>query len=398
MAGQPWTCGGVGSGNEAANRLADRGREALQHRDGRPCREATPGVLPDLEGCPGCPAVPTFGPTGRATACTLRPWRCTSSRHAPGHWCRTARSATTRSCAGWPRWPPRRCPYPMVSPECQEALDKRVICDMYEGHAPFTARYILPDYEKAIRQGLALPRDAAAHEPRRRARVPAGHVRERPQRHHLPGVPRRPRQGARPVRHRRHQRRRTGHASCADSGSASTACCPTRSCTSTSARTTAASPARSSVWSAACARACPTSPSRWTPTITPDDLIEDGVRTVFETGKPHFVNHPMMVGDHGERYAAVSCYNSLKIGGGAHTLVRLNLKEAALRHTRHGRRVPRHHAPPLRGAHRRTGRGPHPLARRATSTSTTPTGWPWRASSTSTGSRRCSASSVSPSA
>ena len=69
------------------------------------------------------------------------------------------------------------------------------------------------------------------------------------------------------------------------------------------------------------------------PEITPDDLIEDAVRTVFETGKPHFVNHPMMVGDHGERYAAVSCYNSLKIGGGAHTLVRLNLKEVALRHS-----------------------------------------------------------------
>ena len=69
------------------------------------------------------------------------------------------------------------------------------------------------------------------------------------------------------------------------------------------------------------------------PAITPDDLVEDAVRTVFETGKPHFVNHPMMVRDHGDRYAAVSCYNSLKIGGGAHTLVRLNLKEVALRHT-----------------------------------------------------------------
>ena len=73
------------------------------------------------------------------------------------------------------------------------------------------------------------------------------------------------------------------------------------------------------------------------PAITPDDLIEDAVRTVFETGKPHFVNHPMMVGDHGERYAAVSCYNSLKIGGGAHTLVRMNLKEVALRHLAAGR-------------------------------------------------------------
>ena len=68
------------------------------------------------------------------------------------------------------------------------------------------------------------------------------------------------------------------------------------------------------------------------PDLTPDDLVLDAVRTVFETGKPHFVNHPMMVGDHGEGYAAVSCYNSLKLGGGSHTLVRLNLKEVALRH------------------------------------------------------------------
>jgi YjjI family glycine radical enzyme len=53
---------------------------------------------------------------------------------------------------------------------------------------------------------------------------------------------------------------------------------------------------------------------------------------VFECGKPHFVSHRLMTRDLGERYAAVSCYNSLKIGGGSHTLVRLNLKAAVLRH------------------------------------------------------------------
>ena len=45
--------------------------------------------------------------------------------------------------------------YPVISDECRDALDKRVICDMYEGHAPFTARYILPDYERMIRTGIA---------------------------------------------------------------------------------------------------------------------------------------------------------------------------------------------------------------------------------------------------
>jgi YjjI family glycine radical enzyme len=68
------------------------------------------------------------------------------------------------------------------------------------------------------------------------------------------------------------------------------------------------------------------------PDRTPDDYVREGILTVFEVAKPHFVNHPLMVRDLGEDYAAVSCYNSLKVGGGSHTLVRLNLKEAALQH------------------------------------------------------------------
>ena len=235
-------------------------------------------------------------------------------------------------CAGWPRWPPRRCPTPTLSPDCREALDKRVICDMYEGNAPYTARYILPDYERALRQGLQYLEMPPPTNLDDALAVPAGDVRQRPQRHHLPGVPGRPRHGARPVRHRRHRPTTNSTRSCAASGSASTACCPTRSCTSTSARTTAASPAAIFRVERSLRQSVPNITLKVDPAITPDSLVEDGVLTVFETGKPHFVNHPMMVGDHGERYAAVSCYNSLKIGGGAHTLVRLNLKEAALRH------------------------------------------------------------------
>jgi len=71
------------------------------------------------------------------------------------------------------------------------------------------------------------------------------------------------------------------------------------------------------------------------PQRTSDDLLIDAVETVFVTAKPHFVNHPMMVSDLGIDYGVVSCYNSLKKGGGSHTLVRLNLKEAALNHTGH---------------------------------------------------------------
>src|SRR4029079_13284975 len=42
---------------------------------------------------------------------------------------------------------------PQLSNAAQEALDKRVICDMYEGNAPYRPRYVLPDYPKALRQG-----------------------------------------------------------------------------------------------------------------------------------------------------------------------------------------------------------------------------------------------------
>ena len=65
------------------------------------------------------------------------------------------------------------------------------------------------------------------------------------------------------------------------------------------------------------------------PSLTPSAMLLEGIETVFAVGKPHFVNHPMIVNDLGEDYGVVSCYNTLKIGGGSHTLIRLNLKHAA---------------------------------------------------------------------
>ena len=65
------------------------------------------------------------------------------------------------------------------------------------------------------------------------------------------------------------------------------------------------------------------------PELTSEEYLLDAVHTVFACGKPHFINDVMMQSDLGLNYAAVSCYNSLKIGGGAHTLVRINLKATA---------------------------------------------------------------------
>jgi YjjI family glycine radical enzyme len=221
--------------------------------------------------------------------------------------------------------------YPALSDACREALDKGVICDLFEGHAPYTPRYVLPDYAKALRQGCAHleldpPRDlddALSFLQIMYAHVPSvttypvylgdldtllepfvdgvsDDVLDRTLRRFWIAL----------------DRMLPDAFVHADLGPGDSRVARSILRVERSLR-----------------QVVPNLTLKVDPVLTPDDLVLDGVRTVFETGKPHFVNHPMMVGDHGEGYAAVSCYNSLKVGGGAHTLVRLNLKEVALRHT-----------------------------------------------------------------
>ncbi len=222
-------------------------------------------------------------------------------------------------------------PYPALSEACREALDERVICDLYEGNAPFAPRYVLPDYGRAMNRGIEFLElspptdldDALAFLQIMYAHVPSvttypvylGDVDEllgpfvddRIDDERLDRTLRRFWIGLDRMLPDAFVHLDVGPR---DSRIVRSVLRVERSL-------------RQSV---------PNITLRVDPSITPDDLIGDAVCTVFETGKPHFVNHPMMVADHGEGYAAVSCYNSLKIGGGAHTLVRLNLKEVVLRH------------------------------------------------------------------
>jgi YjjI family glycine radical enzyme len=62
---------------------------------------------------------------------------------------------------------------------------------------------------------------------------------------------------------------------------------------------------------------------------TPDEFAKLALETALITGKPYFIHHTALCNTLGEKYGIASCYNSLLIGGGSHTLVRLNLKEAA---------------------------------------------------------------------
>lgn len=222
-------------------------------------------------------------------------------------------------------------PYPELSPDCREALDKRVICDMYEGHAPFTPRYVLPNYAMALENGvdfLELEPPANLDEALAFLQIMYAHV---------PSVTTYPvylgdldalltpyvgSELSDDELDRKLRRFWIGLDRMVPDAFAHLDIGPDDGRVVRSILRVERS----------LRQVVPNITLKVDPARTPDDLIEDAVRTVFETGKPHFVNHPMMVSDHGEAYASVSCYNSLKIGGGAHTLVRLNLKEAVLRH------------------------------------------------------------------
>lgn len=220
--------------------------------------------------------------------------------------------------------------YPAISTEASEALNKGIIDDLFEGHAPYRPRYVLPDYELAMAQGsthleldpptnldeainfllilytqvpsitglpvflgdidsLLLPfvREISDEDLREKLRLfwisldrvlPDGFV-------HANIGPRDNRVLRAILDVERELR-----------------------------------------------QIVPNLTLKVDPVHTSNELLLDAISTVFVTAKPHFVNHPMMVGDLGEDYGVVSCYNSLKKGGGSHTMVRLNLKEAALTH------------------------------------------------------------------
>jgi len=220
--------------------------------------------------------------------------------------------------------------YPQLSDAAAEALEKRVICDLYEGPAPYRARYILPDYAKALRQGsefLELDPPDDLDDALTFLLVLYGHV---------PSIT------AYPVYFGDLDEVLAPYA---DGVSDDHLYRSLRRFWIALDRLFPDAFAHMDLGprdgrlirtifriERELAQVVPNLTFKVHPDLTPDGLIRDAVETVFVNGKPHFVNHPLMVRDLGEDYAAVSCYNSLKIGGGSHTLVRLDLKEVALRH------------------------------------------------------------------
>ena len=65
--------------------------------------------------------------------------------------------------------------------------------------------------------------------------------------------------------------------------------------------------------------------------ITPDDFALKAIDCAMHSAKPSFANHKMFKSELGENYVIASCYNGLLLGGGAYTLCRLVLGNIAKR-------------------------------------------------------------------
>lgn len=64
---------------------------------------------------------------------------------------------------------------------------------------------------------------------------------------------------------------------------------------------------------------------------TSDEFALESIKTALKVAKPSFANDEMFTKDLGKGYAIASCYNGLYIGGGAFTLVRMVLSKLAKR-------------------------------------------------------------------
>ena len=64
---------------------------------------------------------------------------------------------------------------------------------------------------------------------------------------------------------------------------------------------------------------------------TSDEFLRECVVTALHSAKPSFANHKMFVSELNEDYVIASCYNGLKYGGGSYTLSRLILGNIAKR-------------------------------------------------------------------
>jgi YjjI family glycine radical enzyme len=227
-----------------------------------------------------------------------------------------------------------------ISPEVQELRDQGIICDLFEGAAPYRPRYIAPDYQRALNQGsefmdLAPPEDiweAVAFLQILYKHVPSittfpvflGNLDTLLEPFVLQSVKDTgsQRESEKAIRLLlQHIDRTLNDSFChANLGPFAT----------TAGELILKVTAEQK-------NAVPNLTLLYDPQITPDNFASLAAQVGLETAKPSFANHSQYLHEFeslgSPGYVIASCYNGLPLGGGSYTLVRLNLKKLADRST-----------------------------------------------------------------
>ncbi|GIU40055.1 glycine radical enzyme, YjjI family protein [Shewanella sairae] len=221
-------------------------------------------------------------------------------------------------------------PYMPVSNAVEQAMQQGIICDMFEGHAPFKPRYVLPDYAKFLQNGSEyLELSAAQNLDEALNSLTIIY-------HHVPSVTNIPvylgqldevllpfcQDLDEDSIYRKLKlfwimldRTLPDAFMHVNIGPTDNIVCRTILRIDAELKQIA-----------------PNLTFMYDPAITPDELLQIAASNICECSKPHIANYPIHASTFDKQgFGIVSCYNSLPLAGGANTLVRLNLKEVALK-------------------------------------------------------------------
>ncbi len=219
-------------------------------------------------------------------------------------------------------------PYPDLSIDAKLAKDEGIICDLFEGHAPYKPRYVLPDYGKFLKQGSEYLELSHAEDFDDAINMLTILY------HHVPSVTSIPvylgqldeillpyasslseEQIYKKLKHFWIMLDRTlpdafMHANI---GPSDNIICRTILRIDAELKQVA-----------------PNLTFMYDPHTTPQELLRIATDNICQCSKPHIANTPVHEDVFGKgRFGIVSCYNVLPLAGGANTLARINLKKVA---------------------------------------------------------------------
>ena len=219
-------------------------------------------------------------------------------------------------------------PYPDLDADVREALDKRIICDMFEGHAPYKPRYVLPDYSVVLQNGsewLELPVPQTLDEAINTLMIAY---------HHVPSVTGMPvylgdldnlllpfcdgisdQDLLQKIRLFWRYLDRTLPDAFMHANIGPTDNRVARAILEVDAEL---------------GQVAPNLTFLYDPDISTPDILRLATDNIVKCSKPHIANHPVHKATFDDRgYGIVSCYNALPVAGGSSTLTRISLKALA---------------------------------------------------------------------